>query len=136
MQGIRKLVTVLLAFTAPIALAAPPSSRTPKAEVFYRSFDSTSIINLDAAALSHAYDQHLTLHGSELQALLSALPNKCAAAPLGHVQDLRLLIRWSGKASWAWEASQFAYRDGRTGATCQFSHAQQAKVLAALGLQR
>ena len=136
MQRIRKLVTVLLALAAPIALAVPPSSHTPRAEVFYRSFDSTSIVNLDAAALSHAYDQRLTLHGSELQALLRALPGTCVEAPSEHVQDLRLLIRWSGERSWVWEASQFAYRDGRTGATCQFSHAQQGKVLAALGLQR
>ncbi|UXA51405.1 hypothetical protein M0D45_11620 [Xanthomonas prunicola] len=113
-----------------LRLCWPPH---PNAEVFYRSFDSTSIMDLDAAALSRASDRHLFL---SKPGQLQALNKVCLPAPPESVRDLRLVIRWTGSAAWSWEASQFAYRDSRTGKTCQFSPAQQDALLAALGLER
>ena len=137
MQLRRKLSVAVIALAAPLALAGPPNLAKAKAEVFYRSFDSTSFIALDAAALARAYDRHLSLTGPrELQALLAALPSQCISVTPEHARDLRLLIRWSAASTWTWQASQFAYRDGRTGATCQFSRTQQDTLLASLGLKR
>ena len=137
MKLARKLPTTALLLLASTAMAGSPIPDRPKAEVFYRSFDSTSIVDLDAAALSNANDHHLVLEKpGQLDALSKSLPSSCVPEPPEYVRDLRLLIRWSGATTWSWEASQFGYRDSRTGITCRFSRRHQDAVLAALGLER
>jgi len=137
MKLARKLPTTALLLLASAAIAGSATPDRPRAEVFYRSFDSTSIVDLDAAALSNAYDHHLVLDKpGQLEALAKSLPNACVPEPPEYVRDLRLLIRWSGATTWSWEASQFGYRDSRTGITCQFSRRHQDAVLATLGLER
>ena len=137
MKPLRKLSAAVIVLVTSAALAGVPHSSAAHADIYYRSFDSTSIVALDASALISASEHHLVLNTpSQLQVLFRALPASCKPVPATNVVDLRLLIRWSGSHSWSWQASQFAYYDGRTGQSCKFSRAQQSKLLAALGLGR
>ena len=127
-------IVTLVALTALPSLAAPPQER---AEAYYRSFDSTSIVAPDAAALRGAHDQHVILRSAtQLAALNRALAGRCNPVPSWQARDLRLLIQWSGKRPRSWQASRFAYQDSRKTTACQFSQPQQKAVLAALGLER
>ena len=134
MKRFRYLMLLSSALVVFPTCAAPPIER---AEVYYRSFDSTSIVALDAAALRGAYDRHLTVRSpAQLAALNRALSGQCQVVSPQDVRDLRLLIEWPGGQPRSWEASQFAYRDSRTKRACAFSQAKQRVVLAALGLER
>ncbi|WP_157598862.1 MULTISPECIES: hypothetical protein [unclassified Rhodanobacter] len=133
----RKLAATAFALLAVAATASQPQINESAIEVYYRSFDKTSIVNLDAEALIGAHDRHLFVSKrSQVKALLSALGQPCNSAPPWQAQDLRLLILVRGAHPWRWEASSFAYRDGRTGATCLLSSSQQSHLLALLGLER
>ena len=137
MRLFRRLPVTFIVLATSAALAGVPHSSAARADIYYRSFDSTSIVALDATALISASEHHLVVDApSELQALIRALPAPCKPVPATDVVDLRLLIRSSGHHPWSWEASQFAYYDSRTGQNCEFTRAQQAKLLAALGLGR
>ena len=137
MELTRSFITAALSLAIPTALAAHPDAVAMRAQVFYRSFNATSIAALDADALANANDHQLILTSpGQLQALAQALSGTCTPAPPEYARDLRLLIRWSGEYPWSWEASQFAYRDGRTGETCLFTRSHQDVVLATLGLER
>jgi|SRR6185312_1501752 len=133
----RKLAATAFSLLAVAAMASQPQTNVSGVEVYYRSFDSTSIVNLDAKALIGAHDRHLVISKpSQVKALLGALGQPCNSVPPWQAQDLRLLILVGGSHPWRWEASNFAYRDSRTGATCLLSSSQQSHLLALLGLER
>ena len=133
----RKLAATAFALLAVAATASQPRPNVSGIEVYYRSFDKTSIVNLDAEALIGAHDRHLVINGpSQVKALLGALEQPCNSVPPRQAQDFRLLILVRGSHPWRWEASNFAYWDGRTGATCLLSSSQQSHLLALLGLER
>jgi hypothetical protein len=133
----RKLAATAFALPAVAAMASQPQTNVSGIEVYYRSFDKTSIVNLDAEALIGAHDRHLVISKPrQIKALLGALEQPCKSVPSWQAQDLRLLILVHGSPSWRWGASSFAYRDGRTGTTCLLSSSQQSHLLALLGLER
>ena len=133
----RKLAATAFALLAVAATASQPQTTVSGIEVYYRSFDETSIAALDANALIGAHDRHLVISKpSQVKALLAALGQPCNSVPPWQGQDLRLLILVGGPHPWSWEASSFAYRDSRTGTTCLLSSSQQSRLLALLGLER
>lgn len=81
------------------------------AKVYYRDFDTTSIVNLDAKALKHANDLSYSLTGNSAEKLDAELHSLGCRIDRGRMpQDLRLLVVYqSGDKNEEWQFSKFFF---------------------------
>lgn len=111
---------VLISFVC-LTLLACSSRASPNAqemhganasvEVYYRDFDTTSIVNLDVKALKHANDLSYSLTGKPAEDLDAKLHSLGCQVDRDHMQqDLRLLVVYqSGDKSEEWQFSKFFF---------------------------
>ncbi len=111
-----------LAVAVSICISACARTERPSsADVYFRTFEATSIVRLDESIMvtSAGSEFHIT-DKSRLARILSLVQAPCQPSPRPDTDmDLRLLIYFnSSPGRTTWKASRFDYYNGFTGKVC------------------
>ncbi|WP_449421943.1 hypothetical protein [Rhodanobacter lindaniclasticus] len=113
--------------------AKEKSSLLISADVYFRNFESTSIVDLDDNALKTASDMIFSvIETAKIEKLKHELDvTPCVKAPdVADVGDVRLLVelRDGENHVHVWHASQFYFQDGLHGRICEFNSLDKQRL--------